>query len=139
MDPMGAMPYNDRNDKNNETPSREMQYLVPPTPNHIVITAPEQTPSNGPIPDHSIPRNLSTGTIQELQLHRQLSRVGSSTDLVPSRRPSAIVTAMQRRPSMPRSILMEYVQPYQSVLSSQYQLNFNFGFQFAEWTNAGWQ
>lgn len=106
------------NDKNNEVQSREMQYLVPPTPHHIVISTPEQTSSNGPTPDRPIPRNLSAGTIQELQLHRQLSRVASSTDLVPSRRPSAIVTAMQRRPSMSRSILMEYVQDYQSVLLS---------------------
>lgn len=139
MDSMGIA-----NDKKNEVQSREMQYLVPPTPHHIVISQPDQTPSNGPIPEHTIPRNLSTGTIQELQLHRQLSRVGSSADLVPSRRPSAIVTAMQRRPSMPRSILMEYVQQYQFVLLSNanvspYRLNSNFAFQFAERTNAEWK
>lgn len=118
MDSMGIP-----NDKNID--GREMQLLVPPTSPHIVIVTPEQNSKANGIEERSaIPRNLSTGTMQELQLHRQLSRVSSSIDLTLSRRPSAAVTAMQR-PSVQRSLFMEYVQRYQSVLlSSHWPLSF---------------
>lgn len=111
------------NDKN--TDGREMQLLVPPTPQHIVIVTPEQnSKANGIEERPAMPRNLSAGTMQELQLHRQLSRVASSIDLSISRRPSAAVTAMQR-PSVQRSLFMEYVHHYQSVfLSSHWPLSF---------------
>lgn len=111
MDSIG-IPY----DKNNDVHSREMQYLVPPTqPHHVVVSTAEQTSApNGPV-SGQIPRNLSTGTLQELQAHRQLSRIGSSVDLTVSRRPSAAVAAIQR-PTGHRSILIEYVQHYQFVL-----------------------
>lgn len=101
------------NDKNNDAQSREMQYLAPPAPHHIIISSPEQTHVNGPIPEETrqIPRNMSTGTIQELAQHRQMSRIGSTGtihDLALSRRPSAIVAAMQR-PSVQRSLFIECV------------------------------
>lgn len=105
------------NDKNIDgLPScRDMQYLAPPGQHQIVVTAPEQEPPNvNDSHGRHLPRNYSSGTIQELQTHhhhhhhQQMSRRGSSTDLSISRRPSAVVAAM-RRPSMPRTILMEYV------------------------------
>lgn len=111
MDSMGIP-----NDKNNDVHSREMQYLVPQTqPHHAVISTAEQTTGTNGSVSGQIPRNLSTGTMQELQMHRQLSRVGSIVDLTVSRRPSAVVAAIQR-PTGHRSILIEYVQHYQFVL-----------------------
>lgn len=98
------------NDKNNDGNLREMQYLVPPAP-HINVSTPDET-AKAHTEEHHIPRNVSTGTLQELQLHRQLSRAGSSGSILAlSRRPSATVAAMQR-PCVQRTILMEYVRDY---------------------------
>lgn len=120
MDSMGIP--NDKNTSDGQ--SREMQLLVPPTPQHIVIVTPEQTTKSNGNEERTIPRNLSTGTMQELQLHRQLSRVASSIDLTLSRRPSAAVAAMQR-PSVQRSLFMEYVRHYQSVIFTLAVIIFN--------------
>lgn len=99
------------NDKNNDVNSREMQYLVPPAP-HINVSTPDESAKAHTAEEHHIPRNVSTGTLQESQLHRQLSRTGSSGSILAlSRRPSATVAAMQR-PCVQRTILMEYVRDY---------------------------
>lgn len=122
------------NDRNSDGQSGEMQYLVPPAPLHIVMSTPEQSSMTTVNEEHQITRNESTGALQELQLHRQLSRVASGGSILTlSRRPSATVAAMQR-PSVQRNILMEYVHSFDQSVSFDFKC---FAFQFAEWTNVG--